>query len=104
MANISILKGVKVGDRITARLLNGITDAINKNTNSIAAPRTKKNNNSTEVEAAGLTDLTFNSTSVTESTQTATDSNGDTVDIERVDSIVFENSSGNVLTLNITYS
>jgi hypothetical protein len=104
MSNITILRNVKIGDRITSKLFNAITDAINKNTNSIAAPRNFTKNNSTEVEASGLTDLTFNSTSVTESTQTATDSNGDTVDIERVDSIVFENSSGNVLTLNITYS
>lgn len=102
MPNNNVLNRVNVGDTITASLFNDITTAINSNTQAIAAPRQK--DSSEELTAtASVEDEVFSCT-VTESTQTATDSGGDTVDIERVDTVsCVETTTGRTMTLNITY-
>lgn len=107
------LKGIKVGDVITAEMLNRMTKAINANTRAVSGPRQKTNLDAAaapgvntggggsignEAFAAGPSDITS-------TTVTLTDDNGDTVDIERVDEIVFtESTSGRTMTLTITYA
>ena len=107
MAQHNIINRIKVGDVITARLLNDITYAINANTKAISAPKEvlQKGEVLQSSESSGtIGNEVFDSTSGTETTVTATDSNGDTVDIERIDTIVFtEQTSGRTITLNITY-
>lgn len=103
--NIKILKGIKKGDVITAEYVTAIAEAINANTRAIATPRQLDDGD--EIGVSGQTsvgDEVFDSVSGTETTVTITDSNGDTHDIERVDTIKFqEQGSGRFLTLNITY-
>lgn len=103
--NNDVLKGIRVGDTITADFLNRLTMAINRNTVAVAAPSQKveaggsgegatDNNSSWSAGAANITDETVE----------VTDSNSDTHDIERITQIVFTNdATGETMTLNITY-
>ena len=104
--NIELIPGIGSGQVITARHLNKLSSGINKNSEAVGRPKQKESpvgESESETESgSGLTDLTFNETSRTETTVTTTDSNGDTLDIAQTDSIVLENSSGDVLTLNFT--
>jgi hypothetical protein len=108
MANHVVLKDISPGDGITAQYLTKTTRAVNEMSRAIRAPREVlqpleelTGNQSSEGETVG--DETFACT-VTESTQTVTDSNGDTIDIERVDTVTCtESTSGRTMTLNITY-
>lgn len=111
-SNKEILKSIKVGDVITADLLNRITSAINRNTKAVHTPRevqpkTRSNSDYADPSIPGggpIGDEVFNSTSVTETTVIATDSGGDTTNIERVDQVVLEETTtGRTITLNITY-
>ena len=106
--NTEWLKRINVGDTITASLLNKITSAINANTRAVKTPRQIDESDDTfssgGSSGGSIGDEIFDSVSGTETTVTATDSNGDTVDIERVDIIEFqEQASGRTMTLNITY-
>ena len=102
-SNKELLKSINVGDVITADLLNKITAAINRNTQGFAGPRQIETSADTQFGGT-IGNEVFDSTSGTETTVTITDSNGDTHDIERVDTIVLtEQTSGRTMTLNITY-
>ena len=109
MRNQNLLDRIRVGQVITAELLNDISGAINDNTVALAGPRTVEDgsegiNSDADGGETQLGDEVFDSTSGTETTVTITDSNSDTHDIERVDTIVFtEQTSGRTITLNITY-
>lgn len=95
------IRKIKKGQAITANYLNDIANAVNQNSKGVSGPKQRKQ--SDEVGEDTDLDLTFDSTSITNETVTITDSNGDTHDIERITQITFENSTGDVLTLNITY-
>lgn len=102
--NTDVLPDIKVGDILTAKMLTSITRAINKNTVAFNVPR-EKTDASTSGDGAGgggLTNLTFTEDSRTITTETMTDSNGDTHDIDQIDQVVLSNSDGDVLTLNFT--
>ncbi len=103
MSNKAVLPKLKVGDVITARLLNEISTAVNANTAAVRAPA-QIIEEDPGTEEAVIGDEVFQSTSGTETTVTITDSNGDTSEIERVDTIVFtETTSGRTMSLSITY-
>ena len=106
MPNHEILIDTKRGQIITAKKMTRISRAINANTSAIQTPREvlQPNDITEETEGGGVGNETFNSTSGTETTVTATDSAGDTLDVERVDTVVFtESTSGRTMTLNLTY-
>jgi hypothetical protein len=101
------LLNIKKGQSITAAYLNNTTRVVNAGNRAIRAPIEVLQSDE-EIRSGGggssIGDEIFNSTSVTESTQTATDSGGDTVPLERVDTIVFtEQTTGRTVTMNITY-
>jgi hypothetical protein len=103
MSNEETIKEWSEGDPLTHQRLNNIVRPLNRAIKAFSAP---KQINSTEPSAAPVAgkNEAFDCT-VTESTQTVTDSNGDTIDLERVDSVTCtESSTGRVMTLNITYS
>ncbi len=110
MPNHEILKGVKPGDVITSAWLSSVATAINANAQAIRSPREvlqpaeDTNESTSSGSGSSVGNEVFNSTSGTETTVTVTDSNGDTSDIERVDTVVFtESTSGRTMTLNLTY-
>lgn len=104
MSNTEWLKNIRVGDPITAEFLNMITQAVNRNTQAVRNPRQINDPDDENQGGTNIGNEVFNSTSVTETTVTHTDSGGDTVDVERVDSIVLqEATTGRTITLNITY-
>lgn len=92
------LRFLKVGDVITADLLNAITTAVQANQGAIKSPTQKD----IATGSSGGGNLDFTETSRTQTTVTVTDSGGATHDIEQIDQVVLENSSGDVMTLNFT--
>ncbi len=103
MSRKDLLADINVGDPLTADMLTRIVRAVNQNTDAVAAPRQKDSSNELN-ETASIGDEVFSSTDGTETTVELTDSNSDTHDIERVDSIEFtEDTSGRKMTFNITY-
>ena len=104
--NSEVLKGVKVGDVITADWLNKVAAAINKNSSAIKAPTQKDIDLGSSGGGDSIGDETFSASSgnITTSTVTITDSSGNTHDIDRITQIVFtEDATGRSMTLNITY-
>lgn len=88
---------------ITASHLNHMAMGINANTKAIQAPRTKQRSISgtgQDLPNSGTIDFTFNEISRTTSTRTLTDTNGDTVTVDVIDSITFENDAEFQLILN----
>lgn len=94
------IRKIRRGQPITARYLNDMGAAINRNTIAISGPR---NRNRESLAGAGggtgLTDLLFTETSRSETTVTVTDSNGDTHNVNQIDTVELTNSAGDVLTL-----
>lgn len=106
MPNHEIITDISVDEIITADRLNRYGRGINQNAIAIKAPSEtlQANEDITGAESEIISDEVFACT-VTESTQTVTDSNGDTLDLERVDSVsCTETTTGRTMTLNITYS
>ena len=104
MANNQIINDIDPGEVITATRLNRLARGINLNAQAIKAPR-EVLQAAEEISggASGIGNEVFSST-VTESDQVATDSNGDTTTLKRVDTIVCtETTSGRTMTINITY-
>lgn len=98
--NQTVLRRIRKGDAITARYLNGITTAVNRNTKAISGPRNlSRASASGGSDGAGVTDLSFTETSRTETTVQVTDSNGDTHDVNQIDQVELVNSAGDVMTL-----
>jgi len=102
--NHEILQGIKVGDTITADFLNRLAMAINRNSQAVAAPSqviepaAPGNGEPGSSWSAGASDIT-------DETVELTDSNGDTVGVERITVIVFTNdATGETMTLNIAYT
>jgi hypothetical protein len=105
MANHEVLKDIAPGTEITAKYLTKTTRAVNEMTRAIRSPR-EVLQPSEELQTPAGEDLgnEIFACTVTESTITATDSDGDTIDIERVDTVTCtESTSGRTMTLNITY-
>jgi len=102
------LARVRVGDFITAELLNNIQKAVNANTRAIRGPKSKTNldeiykSTGTSGSGGGLSDLSFTEISRAETTVVITDSNLDTHNIDQIDQVVLQNASGDTLTLNFT--
>jgi len=106
MAKHDLIKNISVGDVITADLLNKIATTVNANTRALRSPRSIAipDDELTNDPSTGVGNEVFDSTSGTETTVVHTDSAGDTVSIDRVDTIVLtEQTSGRTMTLNITY-
>jgi len=104
-----ILGRIKPGDVLTAELINQITAAVNANTKAIPTPKTVENYISETDPGApsniGNESFSAGPSDITSTTVTITDDNGDDHDIERIDEIVFtESTTGRTLTLSITYS
>jgi len=103
MANNTILSRINIGQIITADLLNGITKAVNENAKAITGPK-QKTSSQADPLTSGAANEVFSST-VTESDITATDSNGDTTTLKRVDVVTCtEDTTGRTMTINITYT
>ena len=105
MPNHEKLQDIGAGEQITAKYLTKTTRAVNENSRAIRAPREvlQVAEDLQNSGGGGFANEVF-SGAVTESTQTATDSNGDTIDLKRVDTIVCtETTTGRTMTLNITY-
>lgn len=99
-----LVKGIKVGDVITAELLNSIAAAVNANTSAIARPG-QVDIPAGETGGGGDQVWTAAAGDITDETVQITDSNSDTHDIERITSIVFTNAAtGETMTLNISYT
>lgn len=97
------IKRIAKGHVVTAEHLNSMTMGINANTRAIQAPRTRQRNLSgtgQDLGNSGTVDLNFTETVRATSVRTLTDTNGDTVSIDVIDSITFENASGFELVLN----
>lgn len=89
---IDILRRWRIGERVTARMLNEMTEAINGNTAAIAAPR-DRSESSSEIE--------YNETERETSEVQVFDQNEENyATIERIDSITLQNDAGDTLTLN----
>ncbi len=106
------LKGVKPGDVITAEMLNRMTKAINANTRAVSGPKQKTNLDAAAQPGVGTSGgaaigdevFTAGPADITSTTVNITDDAGDIVPVERVDNIVFtETTSGRTMTLSITY-
>ena len=111
MAQHELLKGIKPGDVITAEWLTKITRVINANTRAINSPSQKDlpagTGDTDSGESAGVSDEYFEagSSDITSTTVTITDDGGNDHDIERIDTIVFtETTTGRTMTLDITYT
>ena len=103
--NNDVLRGIRVGDTITADFLNRVTRAVNRNTQAVAAPSQKEVIESA-LDSGNVTDSVWSAgaANITDETVQVTDSNGDTHNIERITSITFTNDeTGETMTLNITY-
>jgi len=90
------------GQVITADYLNQHAQAINANTRAVSAPRQRQRTlagTGQDLGNSGTVDFEFTETSRTTSPRTLTDSNGETVVIDVIDSVSFENSAGFVMTL-----
>ena len=103
-SNNNVLRGIKVGDRITAAWLNKVVKALNDTAAAVAVPNQKEIaiGDTGGDPDAGLTDLTFTETGRSETTVQVTDSNGDTHDIDQIDQVTLTNGSGDTLILNFT--
>ena len=97
--NPNKVQSTRKGDRITARYLNSMASAINRNTAAISGPRNVTRASAQTGGGAAFSDYTFNEVSRAESTVTVTDSNGDTHSVNQIDQIELSNSAGEVLTL-----
>lgn len=92
--NTDILRRIQVGDVITAKLLNEITDAINRNTAAVAAPRDRD-------ESRSANQTTYTETERTTSSVQIFDQNEENyATIERIESITLQSDAGDILTLN----
>lgn len=101
--NKTPLRGIQKGQAITADFLNTQIRAINANTKAVRAPRMLTRTQAgagQDFQDPGTIDLEFTETSRTTSVRTLTDSNGETVNIDVIDSVTFENSGGFIMTLN----
>lgn len=103
-----ILKDIRPGDIITAKKLNDIQRAINENTKAIAGPR-EVLQPAEELENTSLNLVnevyTVGAADITSTTVTITDSNGDTHDIERIDSFTAtESTTGKTVSYSFTYT
>lgn len=104
-----ILQGIKPGDVITASWLNEVKDAINRNTKAVAGPREvlqSAEELTTTSGGSSIGDETFTAgpADITSTVVTITDDGGNDHDIERIDTIVFtETTSGRQMTLQISY-
>jgi len=81
----NVLQNIKVGDTITAKLLNDIVKTVNSSSQNIAAPSNQP--------------IIYGEISRTWETVTATDSNGDTVDFEQMRSVTFRTARGDIMSL-----
>ena len=102
-ANNDILRGIRVGDEITAEFLNRITAAINRNTVAVKGPVQKQDGGAGD----GVTNSYWSAAAgdITDETVVLTDSNGDTANVERITQIVFTNdATGETMTLSIAYT
>ena len=102
--NAELIPAIETGEPITGRWLSGVATAINRNTRAVSAPRQTLDNDdyNQSDDGAGLTDLDFTETARTVTTTTITTSDGATFDIDVIDSITLQNSSGDVMTLTFT--
>lgn len=95
--NSQVLQNIRIGDRITAEYLNAITAALNANTRALHGPRAVT---STGTGGAGTAlNLDFTESSRTQTTVELTDSNGDTVDVDQIDTVTFTNLTGEIMVL-----
>ena len=88
----------KKGDPITAKRLQRMASNINDNTEGLAGP--KQQGAKEQSDSAEVADFTFTETSRQETTVTLTDSGGDTVQVNQIDQVTMQNSSGQTLVLN----
>jgi len=103
--NHEILRGLKVGDTITADFLSRLAMAINRNAQAVAAPSQVIEAGGSGEGAAANSSWSAGASDITDETVELTDSNGDTVDVERITVIVFTNDdTGETMTLNIAYT
>lgn len=105
MANHEIITDISTNEIITAERLNRYGRGINQNAVAIKAPSEalQANEDITGAESEIISDEVFSAT-VTESDQVATDSNGDTTTLKRVDNLVCtETTTGRTMTISITY-
>lgn len=99
------------GKIITASNQREFAEAINANTKAIRGPREIQQKaeelgaiETNPDESPVIGNEVFDSTSITEQTVTGTDSNGDTIPLERTTQIVLqEQTSGRTMTWNITW-
>ena len=93
--NIEILSRIKVGDRITADMLNAITLAINRNTQGVASPK------QVEADNSATSDVNYSETSRSVLVVQVFDQNDENyADIERIESISFRSDGGDTITLS----
>jgi hypothetical protein len=105
MANHEVLKDIAPGTEITAKYLTKTTRAVNEMTRAIRSPR-EVLQPSEELQTPAGEDLgnEIFACTVTESTITATDSNGDTTPLKRVDTLsCTESTTGRTMSFDITY-
>ena len=105
-----LLQGIKPGEIITADWLNRITRAVNDNTRQMKGPGqvSKKTGDGSEATGGGGVGnetMKAYADEITTETVTLTDSNGDTVSVDRITQIAFtENDTGRTFTLQIDYT
>lgn len=105
-----LLQGIKPGQVITADWLNKITAAVNENTRQVKRPgqiSKKTGDGSAATGGGGVGNETMKAYAdeITTETVQLTDSNGDTVSVDRITQIAFtENSTGRTFTLQIDYT
>lgn len=98
--NVERVKPIERGKVITARYLNHVGEAVNRNTQSLSGPKQQQALQESESNAAaGVINLDFSEVSRASTAVQITDSNGDTHSIEQIDSVTFQNTTGDVLTL-----